>query len=160
MATGVRSAGLAALVLGTVVLARAAPPIAPALPTLTIGLADGTVVGTGEVLEFTVTATWPRSASIRISLLNPPPGCIFTEGPRSLPTPAGNVATGRVRWLVPDNVKGRVNLTFRAADAKNPSSALLRSIQLRSAGDWFNFGACNAIVVGDVSDDAAKGLGA
>ncbi len=126
--------------------------------TLTTILAPGTVVMPGDVLEFTVQATNSRPDNVTLHLLNPPPGCMFTQDARSGPPSKGGVsagtgnvatATGKVRWLVPSNVGGLRRLTFRATDHTNPGQTVFASVDLRVEGESY----AATIVVGDVTGD-------
>jgi len=126
--------------------------------TLTTSLAPGKVVWPGDVLEFTVQATNSRPDKVTLQLLNPLPGCTFTQDARSGPpskggvsTGTGNVvtATGKVRWLVPSNVGGLRRLTFRATDLTNPGQTVFASVDVRVEGE----SAATTMVVGDVTGD-------
>lgn len=133
---------------------------APALgnPTLTTTLAAGTVALPGELIEFTVRSTHPRFDRVTLTLINPPPGCMFTQQSRisapglSRPNPgSGPVVTaiGRVRWLVPDNSGGLRQLTFRATDHTNPSQTLFTTVEVRIEGE----SRASTILIGDVTGD-------
>ncbi len=126
--------------------------------TLTTSLAPGTVLWPGQVVEFTVEATSARPDRVTLNLLDPPPGCVFTQDPRSGPPKSGGVssstgnvvtATGKVRWMVPSNVGGLRRLTFRATDHTNPGRTTFASVDVRVEGE----SAAATIVVGDVTGD-------
>jgi len=150
---------LALLIVPAVLVVAALAQVAPggSGATLTTSLAPGTVVWPGDVLEFDVEATNPQLDAVTLSLLDPPPGCMFTQQSKSAPNgrPSkarpGNFVTarGHARWLVPSNFGGRHRLTFRATDSTNPSQTLLASVDLRVEGG----SAPTTIVIGDVTGD-------
>ncbi len=135
-------------------------------PMLTVQLPPGTVLHQGQVLEFTVQATYPWVADVRISLLDPPAGCVFTQDSPGTKTAAGNSATGKVRWLVPSglgytwgqsNVGGLHHLTFRASDTIHPGHALFASVDVRVDGMSTNTPILFADVTGDGVVDTVAG---
>jgi FG-GAP repeat protein len=116
----------------------------PTPATLTQNLPPGTVVHSGELVEFTVESNHVRAASVTMSLLDPPPGCIFSQITQNQPK-----VTGRVRWLVPANLGGLRRLTFRAANDADPADVLFVSVDVRIDGPSSNV----LLAVGDVTGD-------
>ncbi len=128
--------------------------------TVTTSLAQGTVVRPGQVVEFTVQSTAPQRDSVSLVLLNPPPGCVFTQDGRAVPplgggvgTGRGNVvtATGKVRWLVPWAEGGFRRLTFRAIDHTQPGQTVSASVDLRV--DATHEASNTPVQIGDVTGD-------
>ncbi len=125
--------------------------------TLTTTFRPGTVVRPGQLLEFTVQSTHPQRDSVSLIMLNPPPGCVFTQVHAGAPPAKGSpgsglvTAKGTVRWLVPGNVAGFRRLSFRATDHTHPSNTLFASVELRvdRPGSSLNTG----IQIGDVTGD-------
>ncbi len=126
--------------------------------SLTTSLAPDTEVRPGQVVEFTVESTHPQRDSVSLVLLNPPPGCVFTQDRPTAPPAKGSVAAGswsvvtataKVRWLVPFSFGGFRRLSFRAIDHTHPAQTLSASVDVRVLkGQW------NApIVIGDVTGD-------
>ena len=124
---------------------------------LQTSLAPGTAAWPGDLVEFTVLATDSQPAKVTLSLLNPPPGCMFAEDTRwssvgRLGSPGSGrwvTATGRVRWLVPFNVGGLQHLTFCATDRGSLGRSVSMTVDLRVEGESL----ASTIVIGDVTGD-------
>ncbi len=117
---------------------------------LTTSLRNGMVVRPGQIVEFTVAATLPYPAAVRLALLNPPTGCIFSQDASRAQPSSGNVVKGKGRWLVPSNVGGFHRLTFRATIQSGAAPTVFTRVDLRVDGVSTN----SPILVGDVTGDA------
>ncbi len=116
---------------------------------LTTSLRNGTVLHPGEVIEFTVRSTLPNSSSARLALLNPPPGCVFTQDLQGTRAGLGKVTSGTGRWMVPGNFGGIHRLSFRAIDAANPTRTAFTNVDVRVDGVSVN----SPLQIGDVTGD-------
>ena len=112
--------------------------------TLTQTLPPGTVVHPGQLVEFSVASNHVHATSVTMSLLNPPPGCVFLQTTQNQPT-----VTGNVRWFVPPNLGGVRRLTFRAANDGDPADTLFLSVDVRIDGASPNV----LLQTGDVTGD-------
>jgi len=113
------------------------------LTTLSTNLPSGTVVHAGMALEFTVTSTHETAHSVRLNLLNPPPGCVVDSSSTSGSTVA------HVRWLVPNAIGGLRRLQFKATDDTDPSRTLSLPVDVRIDGSSKNI----LVQFGDVTGD-------
>ncbi len=118
-------------------------------PTVTTNLRNGRVFHPGEVVEFTVKAGTPTTSPMLLSLLNPPPGCVFTSSSRVLSPGSGSVAMGTGRWVVPGNFCGFRRLTFRAMDPSAPARTAFTNVDVRIDGVSYN----SPLQIGDVTGD-------
>ncbi len=115
-------------------------------PTLTTSLPRGAVLHPGQVVEFTVEASNPPPGVVSITLLNPPPSCVYTQDAR---TGIGNRVKGAVRWLVPNNYGGLHRLLFREDSGIHPARPHFTSIDVRVDGYSEN----SPVQIGDVTGD-------